>query len=239
MKALILAAGLGTRLQPLTKNKPKALIEINGTPLIEIVINRLVKAGFNELIINVHHHPEQIINFLKSKRNFGIDIEISDESGLLLDTGGGLKNAGWFFSDNKPFIVHNVDILTDIDLSKLYNLKVSENSIAVLAVQKRESSRYLLFDEGKNLCGWKNEMTNEIRITREPIGKLLKFAFSGIHAGDPNIFNFMPEEKVFSLVDLFLKVAPLHSITYLDHTGSLFIDLGKKENLAKAEQLLI
>lgn len=237
MKALILAAGLGTRLRPITDNKPKALVEINGIPLIEIVIKRLIEAGFDQLIINVHHFAKQVIDYLESKNHFGIKIKISDESDLLLDTGGGLKKAEWFFNDDKPFLVHNVDIITDLELSNLYNFQLSNRYIATLAVQKRESSRYFLFDEQKNLCGWKNEKTNEIKMAREPEGSLTKFAFSGIHTADTHIFNFMPEENIFSLVDLFLKVASKHQITYFEHTNSQFIDLGKKENLIKAESL--
>lgn len=235
MKAFILAAGLGTRLRPITDNKPKALVEINGIPLIEIVIKRLIEAGFDQLIINVHHFAEQVIEFLNSKKKFGIEIQISNEKDLLLDTGGGLKKTAWFFNDNKPFLVHNVDIITDLELSKLYDFQLSNKYIATLAVQKRESSRYFLFDEQKNLCGWKNEKTNETKMARAPVGSLIKLAFSGIHAADPRIFDFMPEEKIFSLVDLFLKVASKHQITYFEHTNSQFIDLGKKENLTKAE----
>lgn len=238
MRAFILAAGLGTRLQPLTSDKPKALVEINGVPLLEIVITRLIKSGFDQIIINVHHFAEQITGFLNSKNNFGIEIKISDESGLLLDTGGGLKNAAWFFNDNKPFLVHNVDVLTNIDLREFYNFHLQTKSIATFAVQKRNSSRYFLFDEEKNLCGWQNIKTTETKITRESKGELEQFAFSGIHAADPALFNFMPEEKVFSLVDFYLSIAKENRITYFDHSNSLFIDLGKKENLIEAKKFL-
>lgn len=238
MRAFVLAAGLGTRLQPLTNDKPKALVEINGTPLLEIVITKLIRAGFNQIIINVHHFAEQITGFLNLKKNFGIEIKISDESGLLLDTGGGLKNAGWFFDDNKPFLVHNVDVLTNIDLRELYNFHLRTKSLATLAVQKRNSSRYFLFDEEKNLSGWQNTKTDETKIARESKGELEQFAFSGIHVSDPAVFNFMPEEKVFSLVDFYLSIAKENRITYFDHSNSLFIDLGKKENLIEAKKFL-
>lgn len=238
MRAFILAAGLGTRLQPLTNNKPKALVEINGTPLLEIVITKLIKSGFDQIIINVHHFAEQITGFLNSKNNFGIEIKISNESGLLLDTGGGLKNAAWFFDDNKPFLVHNVDVLTGIDLRELYNFHLQTKSIATFAVQKRNSSRYFLFDEEKNLCGWQNVKTAETKIAREGKGRLEQFAFSGIHITDPAAFNFMPEEKIFSLVDFYLSIAKENRITYFDHSNSLFIDLGKKENLIEAKKYL-
>jgi len=237
MKALILAAGFGTRLQPITDSKPKALVEINGITLLEFTIRRLIKFGFNQIIINVHHFAEQIINFLDEKNNFGIEIEISDERDLLLDTGGGLKKASWFFDDGKPFLIHNVDILSDVDLSQFYNSHLNSDSIATLAVQKRKSSRYFLFDDEKYLCGWENVKTNERKITRQPNGKLAQLAFSGIHMADPSIFKLIPPEKVFSIVDFYLSIASQNRISYFDHSNSLFIDLGKKENLAEAEKI--
>ncbi len=238
MRAFILAAGLGTRLKPLTDTKPKALIEINGVTLLEIVIQRLINTGYKQIIINVHHFADQIISFLKEKNNFGIEIIISDERQMLLDTGGGLKKVSWFFDNGKPFLVHNVDILSNIDLAKLYNFHNNTNSIVTLAVQNRKSSRYFLFDEGKNLCGWKNETTNEIKITRESSGILTQFAFSGIHIANPGIFNQMPADKKFSIVDFYLTIAPHNRIAYFDHSNSLLIDLGKKENLLEAEKII-
>ena len=140
MKAMIYAAGLGTRLKPLTDSKPKALIEIHGIPLIEIVLNKLIRAGYDEIIINVHHHAEQVIDFIKQHDNFGIRIEFSDERGLLLETGGGLKKASWFFNDLKPFLVHNVDVLSDIDLKDMYDCHVKNDALATLA---RSHKRYI------------------------------------------------------------------------------------------------
>lgn len=238
MHAFILAAGLGTRLQPFTNTKPKALIEINGITLLELTIQRLIKFGFDQIIINVHHFADQIINFLKVRNNFGIEINISDERNLLLDTGGGLKNVSWFFDDSKPFLVHNVDVLSGIDLADLYNHHLRSDSIVTLAVQNRKSSRYFLFDEEKNLCGWKNEKTGETKSAREPKGKLIKLAFSGIQIVTPSIFKFTPNEEIFSLVDLYLSIASQNRISYFDHSDSYFIDLGKKENLIEAEKFL-
>jgi NDP-sugar pyrophosphorylase family protein len=238
MRAFILAAGLGTRLQPLTNTKPKALVEVNGKTLLEITISRLISDGFNEIIVNVHHFGNQVIDFLKEKNNFGINIQISDEQELLLDTGGGLKNTSWYFNNGKPFLVHNVDILSDIHLTQLYNSHKESNSIVTLAVQDRISSRYFLFDENKNLCGWMNVKTGETKMSREPDGKLSRFAFSGIHAADPKIFQLMPDSNVFSIVDFYLSIASFQRITYFDHTGSQLLDLGKKENLLEAEQYL-
>lgn len=236
MRAFLLAAGLGTRLKSLTDTTPKALVQINGVTLLELIIKRLISFGFDSIIINIHHFGDQIINFLNEKNNFGVDIKISDERDHLLDTGGGLKNVSSFFNDNKPFLVHNVDILSDLNLSELYHYHLRSNSIATLAVQNRKSSRYFLFDEDNNLCGWKNEKMNETRTTRESKGELIKFAFSGIQIIDPKIFQFMPEKNIFSLVDLYLSIASKKQISYFDHSGSLFFDLGKKENLIQAEK---
>lgn len=238
MKALILAAGLGTRLQPLTNSKPKALIEINGKTLLGLTITRLLKFGFNQFIVNVHHFADQIIDYLKTKKNFGAQISISDESDLLLDTGGGLKKASWFFNDDRPFLIHNVDVLTNLDLAKLYESHLANDTIATLAVQNRKSSRYFLFDKEKNLCGWTNVKTGESKIVRHDSEALEPFAFSGIQVVSPAIFELMPDENVFSLVDLYLSIASKKRITYFDHTESYFFDLGKKENLAKAENFL-
>jgi len=146
MKAMIFAAGKGTRLQPLTNDIPKALVKVNNITLLEIIINKLKHFGFNDIIINVHHFAEQIKDFLNKNNNFGIKITISDESSLLLETGGGLKKAAWFFDDNKPFLIHNVDILSDINLSELYDFHIQSQSLATLAVMHRITSRYFLFD---------------------------------------------------------------------------------------------
>ena len=144
MKAMIFAAGLGTRLKPLTNDKPKALVTVNGTTLLELTINKLIQHGFNEIIINIHYFGNQIIDFLKSKNNFNISITISDESELLLDTGGGLKKTAYFFNDNKPFLVHNVDIVSEINLTELYAQHLQSDAIATLAVKNRKSSRYFI-----------------------------------------------------------------------------------------------
>lgn len=237
MKAFILAAGLGTRLKPLTDIKPKALIELNGIPLLEIIIKRLIKFGFNEIIINVHHLAEQIIDFIE-KKNFNAEIHISDERDLLLDTGGGLKKASYFFDDGLPFLIHNVDILSDIDLKDFYEYHKKQNSIATIAVQKRNSSRYFLFDNDNNLCGWKNSKTSETKIIRASSDQFNEYAFSGIHIVNPDIFKYFPSTDVFSIIDFYLAVAVEKRITFYDHSKNFFFDLGKKENLQKAEIFL-
>jgi NDP-sugar pyrophosphorylase family protein len=236
MKAMIFAAGMGTRLKPLTNSIPKALVKINNTPLIELLINKLKNNGFNEIIINVHHHAEQIIDFLWKNNNFGIRIEVSDESSQLLDTGGGLKKASWFFDDNKAFLIHNVDVLSSIDILELYNCHLRSGSLTTLAVKKRETSRYFLFDEEKRLCGWQ-DLKNELRtISVEYSEPLTPYAFSGIHVVNPEIFRLIKEEGGFSMTKVYLRLAKEHRIEAYDHSNSSWIDLGTVENLRIAEK---
>ena len=231
MKALILAAGLGTRLQPLTNNKPKALILYKNKPLLEHAIDKLKKHGFNDIIINIHHFAEQIINFVKKNNNFGINITFSDETEQLLDTGGGLKKAKWFFNDKKSFLVYNVDIFSDINLTEFYNEHNKIEAICTLAVQNRQTSRMLFFDENNYLCKWKNVITGEEKIARKTNTTLLPYAFSGIQMISPKIFPLITEENKFSIIDLYLRLARKHKISYYSHNNSSWLDLGKKENL--------
>ncbi len=239
MRAMIFAAGLGTRLKPITDTKPKALVEVKNTPLLEIAINKLKNSGFDEIIVNVHHFADMIIEFLKSKNNFGIRIEISDERDLLLDTGGGLKKASWFFDDDKPFLVYNVDILSDIDLQKMYSFHQLLNSIATLAVRNRSTQRYLLVDDDNLICGWQNTKTGEVKKARETTSSLHQLAYSGIQIVDPRILSLMPEEKVFSIINFYLSIASKEKITAFKHDETYWLDLGKVESLEKAEKLLI
>jgi len=238
MKAMILAAGLGTRLRPLTDSKPKALVEINKIPLLEIVIKRLKLYGFNKIIINIHHFSEQIINFLKKKNNFGVDIRVSNETDLLLGTGGGLKKASWFFNDSKPFLVHNVDILSDIDLKQFYESHINSDALATLAVRNRQSSRYLLFNNDNNLCGWKNTKTSEIKIAKQSESVLIPLAFSGIHIINPSIFDLMPKQRIFSMIDVYLNLSVNYKIKAFNHDSSLWIDIGTKESIIEAGKIL-
>jgi len=239
MKAMILAAGLGTRLRPLTDTTPKALIEVNGVPLLEIVIQRLKIYGFHEIMINVHHLAERIIEFLQQNHNFGCDIQISDETEQLLDTGGGLKQAAWFFDDGRPFLVHNVDILSDLDLRQFYNSHLQSDALATVAVSNRQSSRYFLFNRENILCGWKNTTTGEIKITRTTAdADLAPFAFSGMYVINPAIFALMPKQEVFSITDVYIQLAATQKIVAFQHECSLWMDLGKKEHLAQAGAIL-
>ncbi len=164
MKALIFAAGLGTRLRPLTNDHPKALVEVHGITLLEVAIRRLVAAGCEELIVNVHHYAEQVIDFIEKNGQFGIRIAISDERERLLDTGGGLKKAAWFFDDGQPFLACNADVLTDMDLAHFYQKHLETGVLATLAVRRRTTSRYFLFDEKMRLAGWQNAKTGEDKL---------------------------------------------------------------------------
>ncbi len=237
MKAMIFAAGLGSRLKPLTNSKPKALVEINGKTLLEIVILRLKSHGFKDIIINIHHFAEQIINFIEN-HDFGVNIKISDERNLLLNTGGGLKNTSSFFQNGKPFLVHNVDIISDIDLTKFYKTHLKSKSFVTLAVRNRHTSRYLLFDKNAELCGWKNLTTGEEKIIKIKT-KLTPLAFSGIQVIDPRIFSLMPTQEVFSIIDLYLDICSKYKISGYDHSKSNWLDVGKPNSLIVAKTLQI
>ncbi|MEP7232091.1 MAG: sugar phosphate nucleotidyltransferase [Ginsengibacter sp.] len=237
MKAMILAAGLGTRLKPFTDKHPKALAVVNGKTILQRNIEFLAKFGITDIIINVHHFANEIIEFLDGKKNFGSKITISDESGEVLETGGGLKKAAWFFEANDaPFVVMNVDVLTDIHLRGMIEQHKKLKPLATLAVTNRHTSRYFLFDEMDLLCGWKNIKTGEQKISREA-SRYTQKAFSGIHLISPKIFSLMYMEGKFSMVDLYLELAKTHSIGAFDHNNSKFIDVGKPESIAKAESL--
>ncbi|MGB5531039.1 MAG: nucleotidyltransferase family protein [Ignavibacteriaceae bacterium] len=237
MQAMILAAGLGTRLRPLTDSTPKALIKIKEFTLLELQIRKLESEGFNEIIINIHHFAEQIKEYLKQKNFPGCSITISDESKKLLDTGGGLKKAAYFFSAAKPFLVYNVDILSDINLKKLLDYHMSSGTLATLAVRERKSSRKFLFDKENILLGWKNENANEQIIVSDTISDLVPLAFSGVQIIDPAIFKYFPDEDVFSIVDLYLSVAKKEKINGYIHNKDNWLDLGKTESLNEAERV--
>ena len=232
---MIFAAGLGSRLKPLTDTIPKALVPINGKPLLEHVIIKLKNAGFDEIIVNIHHFADQIIEFLQQKNNFGIRIEISDESDMLLETGGGIKKAASFFDDGKPFLVHNVDILSNVDLPDMYQQALKTNSIATLLVSRRDTFRYLLFDDNGNLQGWINEKTGETKSPYNDFNPDLfrKFAFGGIHVISPAIFDLMNEKwsGKFSIMDFYLSVCDKAIVKAYAPENLLLIDVGKLECL--------
>jgi len=235
MRAMILAAGLGTRLKPITNNIPKALVKVGNTTLLEMCINNLKLQGILDIIINVHHFAEQIKNFLAKNNNFGINISISDETEKLLDTGGGLKKAAWFFDNGKPFLLYNVDVISNLNLKTFYNYHINFTAIATLAIRERESGRYLLFNPENILCGWKNVKTNEI-VSAADIKSVKEYAFSGIHIIDPKIFSLMPDDEVFSMIDLYLKVMERNSIHGYVDIDSFWMDVGNPKSLKLAEE---
>lgn len=228
---MILAAGLGTRLRPLTNTRPKALVEVNHVPLLEIVLKRLISAGVTEVIINVHHFAERIADFLRAKSNFGIRIELSYEE-KLLDTGGGIKNASYFFDDRRPFFVHNVDILSEIDLNEMYRYHLAHGGLATLAVNQHETSRYLIFDEEDKLCGWKSLKQNINEMVRPPIGETHFLGFCGIHVISPGFFEKMTEQGAFSIIKCYLRLAGLgENILAFDANPFYWRDVGTLKKL--------
>lgn len=241
MKAMIFAAGLGTRLKPLTDTMPKALVPIVGKPLLEHVILKLKSSGFDEIIVNVHHFADMIIDFLQRNNNFGIRIEISDEREQLLDTGGGIKRAAWFLNDGNPFLVYNVDILSNINLGALYQSHSETNSFATLVVSERNTFRYLLFDERNELQGWINEKTGETKpCDFEDISKYQKLAFSGIQILSPDIFDSMKNyPDKFPIMDFYLSNANTKKITGYVPAAYNMIDVGKLDVLGQAEEFVL
>jgi MurNAc alpha-1-phosphate uridylyltransferase len=238
MKAMILAAGRGTRLQPLTSDRPKALIEISGIALLEHIIRRLKSFGFHDIVINVHHFPDQIIKFLESKKNFGINIKISDERQKLLDTGGGLKKAAGLLQSREPILIHNVDVLSHIPLQSLIVEHLTSGALATLAVSQRESRRFLIFDQDNQLIGWQNTITGEIKGKTSGEKATKKLAFSGISIISQKILRMLPAEEVFPLIDLYLNLCQHYPIRAYEHEAAQFLDVGKPEQLAKAEKFL-
>jgi NDP-sugar pyrophosphorylase family protein len=240
MKAMVLAAGLGTRLRPLTHDRPKALVEVGGKTLIEITLARLREFGVREVIINVHHFADVVEDYLKAKENFGMRIEISREEELL-DTGGGLKKAGWFFVEDpderdQPFVLHNVDVISAIDLRQLVEFHSQQQALATLAVQQRQTSRYLLFDERMRLCGRRAGLDGKAELAA-PAADPQALAFSGIHVISPRIFSVMSEEGVFSIINCYLRLAAQgEKILAFRADQYYWRDLGKPENIAEAER---
>lgn len=237
MKAMILAAGIGTRLKPFTNEHPKALAIVNGKTILQRNIEYLAGFGIKDIIVNVHHFPEQIKDLIKKNNGFGANISFSDETNEVLETGGGLKKAGWFFeTEEDSFVVMNVDVLTDLDLSKMIIQHEKEKPLATLAVTIRKTSRYFLFDDLNHLCGWKNEASGEQKMSADAKDFSQK-AFSGIHIISPKIFSLIKMTGKFSMVDVYLDLAKTHTITAFDHSNSKFIDVGRPESILKAEEI--
>jgi NDP-sugar pyrophosphorylase family protein len=240
MKAMVFAAGLGTRLRPLTNDRPKALVTVAGRTLLELTLSRLRAFGVSEVILNVYHFADKIVDYLQANRNFGMRIEVSREE-ILLETGGGLKKAAWFFLEpvkraQEPFIVHNVDVLSTVDLARMVRFHTERNALATLAVQRRQSSRYLLFDEHGRLCGRRIGRDTETEWA-VPAQQVHSLAFSGIHVLSPRIFSNLPEEGAFSIIPAYLRLAAQgEAILAFRADGSYWRDLGRPEILAEAER---
>ncbi len=243
---MIFAAGLGTRLRPLTDRMPKALVPVGRKPLLQHVIEKLARAGFTRIVVNVHHFAEQIIDFLSEHQNFGLDISVSDEREMLLETGGGIKKAIPLFDPERPVLIHNVDILSNIDLAATY--QAAADSDALLVVSQRETSRYLLFTPERNLVGWTNIQTGEVRgpIAAQPTrpqlqeqDNTMRFAFSGIHVISPTLLERMsnyPER--FPIIDFYLQECATARIKALPLDNLRLLDVGKLNTLHEAQKFL-
>jgi N-acetyl-alpha-D-muramate 1-phosphate uridylyltransferase len=237
MKALIFAAGLGTRLAPLTDNTPKALVKVAGKPMLQMLIEKLKNQNINEFVINIHHFGEQIIEFLKANNNFNCQIEISDERDKLLDTGGGLKKAEKFLKEEPYFLVHNADIYSELSIAEMETGHRVSDALATLAVKNRKSSRKLGFNKNKQLSAWKNNSTGEEIVSRKPEESIDYLAFSGIHIIRSDIFKYLTAEKKYSITPEYLKLSAKHKIISFEHCEPVF-DLGTPERIAEFEKYL-
>jgi NDP-sugar pyrophosphorylase family protein len=237
MIAMIFAAGLGTRLAPLTDNKPKALVEFNGRTMLENAAQKLVNAGCDKLVVNVHHFPEMMKDFIKT-HDFGAEVIISDETDMLLETGGGMLKARKYLEDEPHFILYNVDVDCDIDIATMYINHIQSGALATLAVMDRKSTRSLIFDSSMRLCAWKNNITGETKISWKPFnGEGRALAFSGISVASNLIFDLTTETGKFSITDLYLRLAKSELIEGYIHAGR-WADLGSVEKIRAAEQII-
>ena len=234
---MVFAAGRGTRLKDETSNKPKALVEVGGKPLLQHVIKKLVNEGISEIVVNVYHFSELVIQFLR-ENDFGLPIHISDETGKLLDTGGGLKKARVFFNDDSPIVVYNVDIISSLNLQLVLKDHLKTNALATVVVRSRKTQRYLKFDDEKRLVGWINKKTGESKVSiPDRFEEAVEMAFSGIHIIQPELFNLMPSEDKFSIIDLYLKLAGNHLIKGYFDDSDQWIDVGKPQQLEEVRRL--
>ena len=241
--AMIFAAGLGTRLKPLTDNMPKALVPVCGKPLVRIVLDKLVSAGYDDIVVNVHHFASMITDYLSSCSYSGVRIRVSDETDLLRETGGGIRHARSLLENSGHFLIHNVDIISNLDLSSIGKC-IPEGALAALVVSERETSRYLLFDDGMRLAGWTNISTGEVK---SPYGRIdpdkyHKYAFSGIHSMSSDVFKVFDDEgfgERFPIMDFYLKVADRYPIYAIKPQNLRLIDVGKLNSLDKAEELFL
>jgi N-acetyl-alpha-D-muramate 1-phosphate uridylyltransferase len=238
LKAIIFAAGLGTRFKPWTDTHPKALAIVNGKSLLQRNIEYLQAYGITDVVVNIHHFPQQIIDAIKENQGWGSNVIISDESGEVLETGGGLMKARYLLENDKPFISLNVDILTNLDLNKLMAFHQLHKPLITFGVTSRKSSRVLLFDNDNRLCGWKNVQTGQEKISiNKP--NLIEKAYSCVVIYEPQIFSLIKQEGKFSIMDSYLDLAAEHVILGYDHSGDNLVDVGKPESVGVAEKLFI
>jgi len=236
---MLFAAGLGTRLQPLTNSKPKALVEINGKSLLQRSLENLKAQGVSDVVINVHHFPDQLIDFLNQYKHFEMNIQISDERDELLDTGGGILKAKPLFNAGEPILILNVDVLTNLPFQKLLRLHQQEKALATLVVRNRKTSRYLLFDNKQQLTGWKNNQTGATKVSRpDEFQRSTPYAFSGIQIIQPELLDQIREKGKFSIIDLYLRLAKTEIIKAFIDEQSVWMDLGKYEQMVEAERLI-
>ena len=234
MEAMIFAAGLGTRLQNETADKPKALVEIGGKTLLQRAIEKIIEAGASQIVVNVHHFSEKVISFIQHHQ-WQVPVKISDESELLLETGGGLKKAAPLFSGKEPILLYNVDILSDVNLQKILDIHLKSGALASLLVRSRETQRYFKFNEELRLVGWINKKSGEKKISLDQnFNQATELAFSGIHFVQPKIFDYMPAEERFSIVKLYLELAKSKTIKGIVDDSELWLDVGKPEELEAA-----
>lgn len=243
MKAMIFAAGKGTRLQPLTNHCPKALVSVGGIPMIERVLTHLEQAGFDDITVNVHHFSSQIIEYLKARPSGHTRIHISDESAQLLDTGGGISHARRFLDGNEPFLIHNVDIASDTDLALLYHQHLQSNALATLLVSHRDTSRLLLANKNMFLKGWTDTRTGEVRPPMSPneANALDRWAFGGIHVVSPAIFNLMEKNgwhNAFPIIPFYLSICQQSTIRLCEQPSTYWFDIGKPHTLEQASRYL-
>ena len=237
MKAFILAAGLGTRLQQYTLERPKALVELGGITLLERAIRKVSELEVSEIIVNVHHFGNKIVDFLRQKQNFGLPVSISDESDYLRDTGGAILKAQNLLNSGEPFLLYNVDVLSSLNLADLLDYHHKMNGIATLAVRSRETDRYLVFNPEMRLSGWRNIKTGEEKLSGEE-NNLKNFAFSGIQIIEPRIFPLITETGSFSIIQMYLRLARDHEIYGYQDKSDLWMDLGKPDQLTEAEKII-
>jgi len=237
MKAMIFAAGLGKRLGKITENIPKALVDINGKSALQMAVEKCSAHGFNDIMINVHHFADMVEDEVRKLNKMGFSISVSDERNKLLENGGGLYKARDFF-DKTPFLLYNVDIISDLDLSALYRLHIDKKGLATLAVRHRPGNRFVLIDKEGQMRGWRNISSGEQILAGAGEEGLSEIAFSSMHIVEPEIFKYM-NEGVYSMIALYLKLAAEHNIYTLKHDEGYWVDMGTPESLEYVRKLLL